>query len=65
MPFTASYAGVCEACEERIRPGDRVRYADDVLVHAGCADGVARRRSVVEEVCAVCWLVKPCGCEEE
>jgi hypothetical protein len=68
MAFEAKYGGVCEACEERIRPGERVTYdVHDDLVHASCAGaGVSRsvRREAAEVVCETCWLVKPCECEE-
>jgi len=37
-PFPARYDGVCAAgCENRIHPGDIVRYEDDRLVHDECA----------------------------
>jgi hypothetical protein len=62
--FEAAYAGTCSACEEPIRPGDRVLYVRDELVHAGCADGAPVARVKKEEVCTECWLIKPCDCEE-
>lgn len=64
--FRAQYGGVCESCEDRIRPGDRVLYVEDGLIHAACADSDlrVRRRPPVEETCPVCWLIKPCGCDD-
>jgi hypothetical protein len=66
LPFLARYTGTCGRCEDDIRPGQRVKYVAGELVHTGCADGegvltVTRK----EVVCEKCWLVKPCGCEEE
>lgn len=64
--FQAQYGGSCEGCTERIIPGDRVLYVEGGLIHAGCADPDlrVRRRLVKEEVCAVCFIVRPCGCED-
>lgn len=36
--FEARYFGTCAWCQERIEPGDMVRYYDDELVHADCGD---------------------------
>lgn len=66
MSLTAQYGGRCDACQERIVPGQPVRYdADDELVHAGCAD-VAEGRPVKRPVvvCTECWLQKPCPCDD-
>lgn len=66
--FQARYGGHCDACEESIVPGERVLYVDDnVLVHAGCADSElrVRRRPAKEVVCKTCFLIKPCGCDDE
>lgn len=61
--FTAKYPGRCAACEERIIPGEHVRYSeDDEIVHGICADPTPERPV---EVCGACWLTKPCGCEDE
>lgn len=64
-PFLAQYAGTCDRCEGSIRQGQRVKFVDGDLVHTGCADGegvltVTRK----EETCEMCWLIRPCGCEE-
>ncbi|MEX1078905.1 MAG: hypothetical protein WED09_07340 [Homoserinimonas sp.] len=63
--FLAQYDGTCGRCEESVK-GQRVKYVDGELVHTGCADGegvltVTRK----EVVCEECFIVKPCGCEEE
>jgi len=62
--FVAQYDGACGVCEGPLK-GHRVKYVADELVHAGCADGegvltVTRK----EEVCQVCWLVRPCECDD-
>jgi hypothetical protein len=64
--FAARYQGRCATCDEQIEPGDMVRYVDDGLVHLWCLDVSlrSRRRPVVEVVCTVCFLIKPCGCED-
>lgn len=64
--FRAKFDGVCAAdCDSRIHPGDLVRYEDDRLVHAECAPKPSRLELGPREVvCGVCWLVKPCRCDE-
>lgn len=69
MSFTARHAGRCPSCGESIDPGDEVRYGwvrrdgevVEVVVHVDCPDRSSAPRPV--EVCTVCWLEKPCGCE--
>ena len=34
--FAANFPGQCGTCEDRIEPGDKVRYEDDELVHESC-----------------------------
>ena len=36
VSFRAKYSGRCGACDDRINPGDDVRYDDDQLVHDVC-----------------------------
>lgn len=64
--FPARFDGVCAAgCDSRIHPGDPVRYEDGQLVHDTCApkpDPLELRPT--EVVCGVCWLVKPCRCDD-
>lgn len=60
--FEAKYGGSCGACDERIRMGELVTYADDNLVHAECE--AAARIVRKADVCGTCWLVRPCGCED-
>lgn len=66
MTFPARYDGTCAAsCGDRIHPGDPVRYDGDRLVHDQCAP--ARDPLTIgprEVVCGVCWLVKPCRCDD-
>jgi hypothetical protein len=57
--FAARYRGFCSNCDDAIVPGDVVEYVDEELVHAECSP----REEKPLDVCAVCWLVKPCGCD--
>jgi hypothetical protein len=59
--FEAKYAGTCDSCTERIKPGDLVTYTDDVIVHADCEEHAVPERKT--ETCTECWLIKPCQCE--
>ena len=36
--FRARFDSTCAGCDFDVRAGQHVRYADDRLVHAGCAD---------------------------
>lgn len=64
-PFRAMFDGVCAAgCDMRIHPGDMVRYDGDDLVHDECVPRDPFELRPNEVVCGVCWLVKPCKCDE-
>jgi hypothetical protein len=63
MSFEARYPGRCAACEERIIPGEHVRYSEeDEIIHNRCEESNASERPV--DVCTRCWLTKPCDCDE-
>lgn len=69
-PFEAKFGGVCDACDERIAPGQMVRYSEDYdngsPIHDDCDSIEAITdvdRDAAREVCTDCWLLKPCGCE--
>lgn len=69
--MVARWSGRCAAdCGESIAAGDRVVYVDDELVHEECeVEGLvaAERRHGprrVAEVCTVCFLVRPCPCDD-
>ena len=67
MSFTARYDGVCASdCDSRIHLGDEVRYnADRQLVHDACTPAPDPLTIGPREiVCGVCWLVKPCRCDD-
>jgi len=69
MSFEAQYEGRC-AAGDQVEPGDVVEYLDDRLVHSECVAIVrerdrASRREETREVCTTCWLLKPCGCDDE
>ena len=62
MSFQARYRGQC-AEGDVIVPGDNVAYnEDDELIHVACMEKGPPRPV---EICAYCWLQKPCGCEDE
>lgn len=66
MSFEAKYAGRCQACGEPIQVGDLLMVAGTTFVHADCDTSVSETeldRDSTREVCTVCWLLKPCGCE--
>lgn len=66
-PFPARFeGGMCPAdCGSRIHAGDLVRYDDDQLVHDECTPKPSRFDiAPTEVVCGVCWLVKPCRCDD-
>lgn len=64
--FAAMFPGQCAAeCGEQIRKGDDVVYVDDALVHLNC-EGLAIAAGVRRPapVCAVCFMEKPCPCDD-
>ena len=62
--FEARYPGTCGTCEDRIHVGDMITYSDeDAVVHVDCESSARPERKA--EVCTVCWLTKPCDCEED
>lgn len=62
MSFEAKYGGRCGAdCGESIKPGQQVRYSDDVLVHEDCDAAIAVERPAV--ICPDCFMQRPCFCE--
>jgi hypothetical protein len=62
MSFEAKYHGKCGGCGEHIEPGDRVKFAGDVLEHDEC-EAPTYGEDKPLDVCPDCWLVKPCGCD--
>lgn len=68
-PFEAQFPGVCDACGERILPGQMAVYTDAGLVHDGdCPRPYpSTRRSGL--VCPFCWMERSldgsCLCEED
>lgn len=64
--FPARYHGRCATCDEQITPGDTVGYDDDgALVHDDCDRAAPPVEKTTAPVCTVCWLTKPCGCDDE
>ena len=63
MSFQAKYSGTCAACGERIHVGDLATYVGDSIVHVDCDAHPEPERKT--EICADCWLTKPCDCEDE
>jgi hypothetical protein len=63
MSFAAKHPDECSTCGSSIEPGEQVQYTDDDdLVHAHCEASPVRTDA---EVCQVCWMTKPCWCEEK
>jgi hypothetical protein len=63
--FLARFSAVCGNCEGRFNPGERAKYEDDDLIHAGCAGRPASaRRQLAVVVCTQCFLEKPCPCDD-
>ncbi len=65
--FPAQYDGVCaEDCGTRIHPGDLIiRDEDGSFRHAECAPKPSLLDiAPTEVVCGVCWLIKPCRCDD-
>ena len=64
-PFEAQFPGVCDACGERILPGDQVAFGDVGIVHCVCPAPPRRSHSV----CPSCWMERSldgsCLCEED
>ena len=58
--FEAMYVGWCGVCEERIHPGDAIRFDEDRdIIHDACVSASPER---VRPVCPICWLTS-CDCE--
>ncbi|WP_243063214.1 DUF2175 domain-containing protein [Humibacter sp. RRB41] len=62
--FQARYGGKCGGCGAEVMPGQLVVFVDDEVVHLEC-EPWALRNAEAADVCQVCWLVKPCACEED
>lgn len=67
MTFAARYDGTCAAeCENRIHPGDHVRYVDDQLVHVGCFPKEPEPERTPRPTCPNCFteiaLNGACSC---
>lgn len=62
--FTAAYAGVCVECEGAIVPGQQVERRDGGYAHAVCPVEPSVELRAGEVVCAECFVVKPCACDD-
>jgi hypothetical protein len=60
--FEAKYPGPCADCDERIKPGQLVYFAEDGVAHVDCEEIIPPERPTV--TCTECWLIKPCRCDE-
>lgn len=62
-------SGLCPAgCGMRIHVGDEIQFDEEygTFVHIECASVRSKYElAPTEVVCGVCWLVKPCRCEED
>ena len=66
--FDAKYRGPCAGGCDGIEPGDEVGYEDGALMHADCENAAGLREDAPrrpEVVCTVCFMVKPCECDDE
>lgn len=65
MAFEAKYHGTCGSCQEKITPGQQVKYVDEALVHDDC-EAEAPREKATGVVCTTCFMEKSlsgaCGC---
>ena len=67
MSFTAQFPGWCADCDQRVEPGQTVRYRKDgrlrqFLVHEACPESVELLGARPGEVaCQVCFLIHPEG----
>lgn len=63
MSFEAKYAGRCDVCDERIKPGDQATFVEDEIAHAACPQVVA-----LADPCPRCFMAPAsngtCGCDE-
>jgi hypothetical protein len=58
--FLARYPGTCQDCGDTFEAGEFIRYDDDdQVVHNRC-----RMLRKPAELCTVCFLEKPCPCED-
>ena len=67
MAFEARSESECAKCEDDIVIGELIRYEGDRVVHDECPDptSLARARAHRKRpVCPRCWLLTPCGCDD-
>jgi hypothetical protein len=58
--FTAKYRGHCDECGNPVEMGDLAFYTqNNELLHVRCP---LERPAII---CQVCYLTKPCGCDDE
>jgi hypothetical protein len=61
--FEAQYESPCQGdCGDDVRPGDRVRYVDDDLMHAACASRLLAQLRTSTTPCPDCWTVHAGEC---
>jgi len=60
--FEARYPGRCPAGDD-ILVGDILVYDGDDVVHLTCRNSIEDDRK--RPVCTVCFLVKPCPCDDD
>lgn len=65
MGFEAKYSGRCAECGGGISVGDLIQFGEFAgdVVHAVCPAGHLDLKPS-DVVCPVCFLVKPCGCDD-
>lgn len=58
-PFEARYHTTCAGCEEKISPGDLVKFVDDEVVHEDCEP---REERPAKPPCPACFMVHAGEC---
>jgi hypothetical protein len=61
--FEAQYESACRGdCGDDVRPGEKVRYVDDELMHAACASRMLAAIRTSTTPCPDCWTVHAGDC---
>lgn len=70
MPFQARFEGRCDDCREPITVGEWIAHKPNgTYAHEVCPETPEDLSRLDlqpgEVVCARCFIVKPCGCEDD
>lgn len=68
MTFKAKYDGLCSACKEPIRVGDKLEWVGGEVVHSECIPDDVQEKPT-RPTCPKCWQIVSvtgaCGCDPE